>query len=80
MAAPWTGTSGAAGSQEETLARTGSSGEEQDSKQADPLDWSIRGEADRSPGLEHPEKKASGPGLDYLGLHGKEEQKAESNY
>ena len=79
MAAPWSGISGAARSQEETLARTGSSREHQDGKQAEPLDWSIRGDAYRSPRLEHPGKKASGPGLDDPGLKKREEQKVEIN-
>ena len=67
-------------SQEKSLPRTRSSGEDQEGKRAGPLEWSIRGAADRSPGLVHPGKKASGPELGRPGLNKKEEWTAEINY
>ena len=54
----------------------GSSGEDQDGRQAGPLEWSIRGTEDRSSRLEHLRKKAPGPALDRLGLNKKEKRKA----
>ena len=47
MAVPWTGPSAGPRSQQEPTARTGSSGRDQVGKKAGPLDWSIRGAADR---------------------------------
>ena len=61
-----------------THTRTEASGEDHHGKQPGPQDWNIRGAADRSPGLEHMGMEASGPGLERLGLHKKEEKTAET--
>ena len=52
---------------------TASSGKEQGGKKAGPLECSMRGTADQSPGLEHAERKANSPVSDYPGLNKKEE-------
>ena len=77
MAAPWNGPSRGRGSQRQPTARNGSTGRDQGRKKAGPLDWSIRGAADCSPGKENPGRKASSPGLDHQGLNKKEMPKAE---
>ena len=77
--APWTATSGGLRSHKETQTRTGSSGEEQDGKQAGPLDCSNRGAEDRSTRQDCPGIKMSSSRLNRPGLNTKEERKPETN-